>query len=198
LKTINSVCLLLLSYGDNFQKVLDNTYIDAKGVVFMLVTKLFQFINKQKSYWFASTMLATLGVLLSSSVSLADNADRVIIPNRLTDGVSLYGEADRPDEIGKEYLILEKVGNKTIGAIYMPQSDFSCFYGRVKKSDLNITLIDGYNGQQYNYGLSLHSRGLTASKMPMMGTPTYQPLGQISDNDRRILESCKSQLQDRW
>jgi hypothetical protein len=188
----------LLSCGDNSQKVLDNTYIDAKGVVFMSVTKLFQSVNKQKGYWFASTMLATLGVLLSSSVSLADNADRVIIPNRLTDGVSLYGEADRPDEVGKEYLILEKVGNKTIGAIYMPRSDFSCFYGRVKKSELNITLIDGYNGQQYNYGLSLHSRGLTASKLPMMGTPTYQPLGEISDNDRRILESCKSQLQDRW
>jgi hypothetical protein len=178
--------------------MLDNKYIDVQRVVFMLVTKLFQSIRKQKGYWFTSIMLATLGVLLNSTLSLADNADRVIIPNRLTDGVSLYGESDRPDEVGKEYLILEKVGNKTIGAIYMPQSDFSCFYGRVKKSELNITLIDGYNGQQYNYGLSLHSRGLTASKMPMMGTPTYHPLGQISDNDRRILESCKSQLQDRW
>jgi hypothetical protein len=176
---------------------LDNKYIDDQGVVFMLVTKLFQSVNKQKGYWFASAMLAILGVLLNSPLSLADNADRVIIPNRLTDGVSLYGESDRPNEIGKEYLILEKVGNKTIGAIYLPQSDFSCFYGRVKKSELNITLIDGYNGQQYNYALSLHSRGLTASNLPMMGTPTYQPLGEISDNDRRILESCKSQLQDR-
>jgi hypothetical protein len=194
---INLVCLLLLSNRDKSQKVLDNEYIDVQRVVFMLVTKLFQSVNKQKGYWFASIVLATLGVLLNSKLSLADNADRVIIPNRLTDGVSLYGESDQPDEIGKEYLIVEKVGNKTIGAIYLPQSDFSCFYGRVKKSELNITLIDGYNGQQYNYALSLHSRGLTASKMPMMGTPTYQPLGKISDNDRRILESCKSQLQDR-
>lgn len=190
-------CLLLLSSCDKLQKVLDNKCADDQRVVFMLVTKLFQSVNKQKGYWFASAMLATLGVLLNSTLSLADNADRSIVPNRLTDGVSLYGESARPNEIGKEYLILEKVGNKTIGAIYMPQSDFSCFYGRVKKSDLNITLIDGYNGQQYNYGLSLHARGLTASNVPMMGTPTYFPLGQISDNDLRILESCKSQLQDR-
>jgi hypothetical protein len=178
--------------------VLENEGIDDQGVVFMLVTKLFQSIRTQKSYWFASVMLAALQVLVSSTISLADKTERVIIPDRLADGVSLYGESDRPDEIGKEYLILEKVGNKTIGAIYLPQSDFSCFYGRVKKSELAITLIDGYNGQQYNYALALNARGLTASKMPMMGTPTYHPLGQISENDRRILDLCKSQLKDRW
>jgi hypothetical protein len=38
---------------------------------------------------------------------------------------------------------------------------------------------------------------MIASKQPMMGEPSYQPLGKISDNDRQILTACKLQLSDR-
>lgn len=110
-------------------------------------------------------------------------------------GVYLYGETDRPDVVGKEYMIFETTNNKAIGAVYMPQSEFSCFYGQFKGSRLNITLIDTYDLQKYNFTFALNPNGLTASKQPMMGEPSYQPLGsKISTNERQILDACKQQL----
>jgi hypothetical protein len=110
-------------------------------------------------------------------------------------GVYLYGESDRPDVVGKEYMVFETTNNQAIGAFYLPQSEFSCFYGQFKGSRLNITLIDTYDRQKYNFTFALNPNGLTASKQPMMGEPTYQPLGsKISTNERQILDACKQQL----
>lgn len=167
----------------------------SEGVVVMIFTKLIRSIQSNSNSLFNSVAIAVLTVVTSSSVSMAEKFSNGVIPSRLADGISVYGESERPDIVGQEYMVIEKVGNKTVGAFYLPRSDFSCFYGRVRGSELNITLIDGYDRQKYNYSLALNSRGLTASRLPMMGTPTYKPLGEISNNDRRILNSCKSQLQ---
>ena len=107
----------------------------------------------------------------------------------------MYGESERPDVVGKEYIIFEMVGKKTVGAFYLPQSEFSCFYGQFNGSKLDVTLIDGYDQKKYNYALTLNERGLTASRLPHMGAPNYKPLAQIGENDRRMLNSCKVQLQ---
>jgi hypothetical protein len=110
-------------------------------------------------------------------------------------GVYLYGETDRPDVVGKEYMIFETTKNKAIGAFYLPQSEFSCFFGQFKGSRLNITLIDTFDRQKYNFTFAIAPGGLTASKQPMMGEPTYQPLGsKISTSERQILDACKQQL----
>jgi hypothetical protein len=164
----------------------------------MILSKLPQPIHNPPTLWFASTTLAILETLASNSISLAHQFSSSTTIERLADGISLYGESPLPNVVGKEYLIFEKLGDKTIGAFYLPQSEFSCFHGKFKGSELSITLIDGYDGQQYNYALALNSGRLTARESPMMGSPTYQPLKQVSDNDRRILGICKSQLQKYW
>jgi hypothetical protein len=149
--------------------------------------------NSRKS-WFVSGAIAILATIVgNNTTALAD------IPNRLsgtpaTNGVYLYGESDRPETIGKEYIIFERIGNKTIGAFYLPRSEFNCFKGQFQGSRLNVTLTDAFDRQKYHFTLKLNPSGLTASKLPMMGEPTYQPLGKISDNDRRILNACKLQL----
>jgi hypothetical protein len=160
----------------------------------MLLTTLLKSIHNSRKRWFVSGAIALLATLASNNTTaLAEN------PNRLsrtptTNGVYLYGESDRPEVIGKEYIIFERIGNKTIGAFYLPRSEFNCFTGQFQGSRLNITLIDAFDRQKYRFSLNLNSSGLTASKQPMMGEPAYQPLGKISDNDRRILSSCKLQL----
>jgi hypothetical protein len=160
----------------------------------MLLTTLLKSIHNSRQCWFVSGAIALLASLASNNITaLAEN------PNRLsetptTNGVYLYGESDRPEVIGKEYIIFERIGNKTIGAFYLPRSEFNCFKGQFQGSRLNITLIDAFDRQKYRFSLNLNSRGLTASKQPMMGEPAYQPLGKISDNDRRILSACKLQL----
>lgn len=154
-----------------------------------------------------SAAIAALTLVSGNNTALGDKpnrlslreASRAVIANppsgNISGNIYLYGETDRPDIIGKEYIVFEKIGRKTVGAFYLPQSEFSCFYGNFNGSKLNITLLDTYDGQKYKYTLALNPSGLTASKQPMMGTPTYQPLGKISTNDLRILNACKSQLQ---
>ena len=159
----------------------------------MLLTTLVKSIHYQQS-WLVSSTIALLATIIGhNSVVLADYPSK-LSGTSTTNGVYLYGESDRPEVIGKEYIIFERIGNKTIGAFYLPQSEFNCFQGRFQGSRLAVTLIDALDRQQYKFSLNLNPRGLTASKQPLMGEPTYQPLGQISKNDRRILSVCKLQL----
>ncbi len=111
-------------------------------------------------------------------------------------GVYLYGESAWPDVVGKEYIIFETIGRKTIGAFYLPRSEFSCFYGKFTGTRLNVTLIDPFDLKQSKFALTLGTNTLTASKQPMMGQPSFKPLPKISNNDRYILNTCKMQLKN--
>jgi hypothetical protein len=173
----------------------------------MFFTKLLHSIHNNKKLWLMSAAIAAITLVSGNNTALGDKPDRLslqaasqaVIANppsgNISSNIYLYGETNRPDIIGKEYIVFEKIGSKTVGAFYLPQSEFSCFYGNFNGSKLNITLLDTYDGQKYKYSLALNPSGLTASKQPMMGTPTYQPLGKISTNDLRILNACKAQLQ---
>lgn len=164
----------------------------------MIFTKLQRSVHATKKLWLLSLVVSILA-LLAGNTAIADNSDSRVLSDtptaRITGGVYLYGESERPDVVGKEYIIFEMVGKKTVGAFYLPQSEFSCFYGQFNGSKLDVTLIDGYDQKKYNYALTLNERGLTASRLPHMGAPNYKPLAQIGENDRRMLNSCKVQLQ---
>jgi hypothetical protein len=169
----------------------------------MLLTKLLHStIHSGKILGLTSAVVAILALVVGNSIALADKPARTIpssIPSgKIAGEVYLYGESDRPEVIGKEYIIFETIGSKTVGAFYLPRSEFSCFYGQFRGSKLNITLIDTYDSQKYKFSLALNPNGLTASKQPMMGTPAYQPLGKIGANDRRILDACKVQLRGQY
>ncbi len=160
----------------------------------MIFVTLWQSVRHLKQRWVGRITMAALAALAGSNPVLAETPSK-LNQSPLVGGVHLYGESNRPDVIGKEYIIFETVGTKTIGAFYLPQSEFSCFYGQFRGSQLKVTILDPYDSQKYNYTLSIDPKGLMASKQPMMGEPSYQPLSKISDNDRRILAACKLQLQ---
>ena len=160
----------------------------------MLFTTLLQFVRKIEKSWLTGIAILGLATLAGNNIATGGTPN-LLSGSPIAGGVYLYGESDRPDVVGKEYIIFETIGNKTIGAFYLPRSEFNCFYGRFRGSRLDVTLIDGFDRQKYKFSLALSATGLTASKQPMMGEPTYQPLGKISNNDRRILAACKLQLQ---
>jgi len=102
----------------------------------------------------------------------------------LADGVYLYGQSNKPDEIKKEYFVFEMWQSKVIGAFYLPQSAFYCFYGNVDRTQLNLTVVDSYDGTSSPYSVNLQR---------------YQQLSVLSDNDRRILGICKeAHKQEAW
>jgi hypothetical protein len=171
-----------------------------QGLAFMMIDTLLQSIRHNNRQWLTLAVIA-LSTLASSQIAtakpmnlLANNSSQLSV-TPTANGVYLYGESDQPDVVGKEYMVFETIGNKTIGAFYLPSSEFSCFYGQFKGARLDVTLIDSFDLTQYKFALALHANTLTASKQPMMGEPIYQPLTKISANDRQILATCKVQLQ---
>jgi hypothetical protein len=176
--------------------------------VFSVFTRSLQFICKSNKFWLIiSATIVTLAAFVVNTTAQSDKSDRfsfrdaaaaptpTILP-QIPDGVYLYGEADRSNVVGKEYIIVEIIGNKAIGAFYMPRSEFNCFYGRLKGSRLNLTLIDTFENQKYNYTLTLNSHGLTAGQQPTIEQPTYRPLSKIGAIDHHILNACKVQLKN--
>lgn len=116
----------------------------------------------------------TSGVLSSQSPPnpVPDTASR-----GLGDGIYLYGQSSKPDEIKKEYFVFEMRQSKVVGAFYLPRSAFYCFYGTLDRTQLNLTVVDSYDGSRSPYSLNLQQ---------------YYPISAIGENDRRILAICKA------
>ena len=156
-----------------------------------VVIGLLQSIHRSKKSWLTRIAIGLL-VIPGQPIALAQRQQSSV--NSIANGVHLYGESNRPDVVGKEYIILETTRDRAIGAFYLPRSEFSCFYGQFKGARLNLTIIDPFDGQKSKSTLTYGRSGLSASKQPLMGQPNYQPLSNISQNDRRILGICKQQL----
>lgn len=94
----------------------------------------------------------------------------------LADGIYLYGQSRNPDEIKQEYFVFEMRQSKVVGAFYLPRSAFYCFYGTSDRTQLNLIVVDSYDGSRSPYSVNLQQ---------------YYQISAVSDNDRRILGICK-------
>ena len=116
---------------------------------------------------------------------LGDRPDQNPAPDSASIGSSdqiyLYGQSPKPDEIKQEYFVFEMRQGKVVGAFYLPRSAFYCFYGNVERTQLNLTVVDTYDGSRSPYSVNLQQ---------------YHPIPTVSDNDRRILGICKTAHQD--
>lgn len=94
----------------------------------------------------------------------------------LADGIYLYGQSSKPDEIKQEYFVFEMRQSKVVGAYYLPRSAFYCFYGTSDRTQLNLIVVDSYDGSRSPYSVNLQQ---------------YYQISAVSENDRRILGICK-------
>jgi hypothetical protein len=111
----------------------------------------------------------------------------------LADGIYLYGQSPQAEKIGQEYLVFRVQQGQVIGAFYMPQSEFSCFYGRVNNRSMDISIVDPYDNTVYAHSINL--KPLTpiaemSTNSVRMGLEGYHQITQVSDNDQRILNTC--------
>lgn len=126
----------------------------------------------------------------SLEVSLAQAKN----PNSLiSDGTYLYGQSSIPEQIGKEYLVFNVNKGKVIGAIYMPQSEFNCFFGSFNSQQMNVSIVNPYDNALYPHSIALQSQSPVATTdraSGFVGLQGYQPVSTISNNDRNILAIC--------
>lgn len=143
----------------------------------------------------ASPILASSVKPVSSSPTVVtatiSGAERSVAASQkqLRDGTYLFGQSSKPNQIGKEYVVFEARSGKVRGALYMPSSEFSCFYGTAKNNQMDLVVVDPYDQSTSSYAIGLERNSLVAGKN-QVALQGYQPISRITANDKRILNAC--------
>lgn len=144
-----------------------------------------------------ANLTPTLASHLSFSFSQSPSPDNLLLAQTvnapLADGIYLYGQSSQPEKIGQEYLVFKVQQGRVIGAFYMPQSEFSCFYGRVNHQSMDISIVDTYDNTVYAHSIALKPLTPLAERSPnsiSRGLEGYHQITQVSSNDLRILNVC--------
>jgi hypothetical protein len=120
---------------------------------------------------------------------------RTVVPK--TDGVYVYGQSPRLDKIGHGYIVMEKRRGKTIGALYMPHSDLSCFKGSLEKSGELAMTVKGYPGETSSPQVASRGRlpnlrdDEPVSYSYSVSLRDYHRLKSVTPMARNALKMCK-------
>lgn len=145
-----------------------------------------------------AAMPAKSSEMKSSDVTIqaAKSVQAVAQPHLLPNGIYLYGQAAKAEQIGKTYLVLQVRDRVVTGAIYAPASSFDCLRGTVQTNKLALTITNSYEQTQSPYSIALQ----TNSRVASAGNPTleavklagYHRIQTVSVNDRRLLSTCEA------
>ena len=167
-------------------------------------TLLFSFTHLRLLSIVPLSLLIGLGVInnyfvqaaeenLSHSQSSSSGEISSTQASSLANGVYLYGRSPEPETMGQEYLVFKVQKGEVVGAFYMPRSEFNCFSGSFDSRQINLSIVDSYDGIKYDYAISLQvvspvaTNSRRSSEVALEG---YYRLDNLSDNDQRILNAC--------
>jgi hypothetical protein len=164
--------------------------------------------NSQRHFFHAATQgrfnrlfLSTLamGVAIASALPVraqaALNAVRATSMSALPDGVYLYGQSSKPDQVGQGYFVFEVNQRKVVGALYMPRSSFDCAAGSFAGNRLALNVMNSYDRTTNPFDIALERSSNVASNKPegdAIGLQGFHRISSISQNDYRILNVCKT------
>jgi hypothetical protein len=135
---------------------------------------------------------------LSTNTRELDRKGIVQFPQQ--DGIYLYGQSATPNQLGQGYILFQKQQGKVIGALYMPQSEFSCFQGALAQSGELAMTVRSSPGELGTMEIS------TASTIPKFSDDEstsyahsvtlqdYHHLKSLSANDKEMLQKCKQEI----
>ncbi|MEH2079890.1 MAG: hypothetical protein V7K89_07705 [Nostoc sp.] len=116
------------------------------------------------------------------------------------DGIYLYGQSPKPNQLGQGYIIFQKQQDKVRGALYMPQSELNCFQGTINPSgELAMTVNTSSNEASSEQS----NQVATSNRLPKvaedesnsyaysLALQDFYRLNSIAASDRRTLQMCK-------
>jgi hypothetical protein len=112
------------------------------------------------------------------------------------DGIYLYGQSPKSGQMGQGYIIFEKRQGNVTGALYMPNSEFSCFNGTLEQSgELAMTVIGSPGDSSPTQVASTNTAPRLYDDEPIsyahsVALQDYYPLNSVSVSDREILLLC--------
>lgn len=143
-------------------------------------------------------VLSTLSLGLLPAAAIAQTAPAAPTQILPADGVYLYGQTPEPEQIGAGYMVFEAVDQQLVGALYMPNSSFDCFQGRLEGSELAMTITNSYTQESYPYAVALATNDAIAAAGDVpapLSLEGFHRIDELSENDLRILAVCKANLQ---
>lgn len=191
-----------------------------------MINRLIEFFSaqRQQNKWqlpLSGLLLTVVTTQASTAVTppqpvLTVNAQAVAIAqlpssnSSIPDGTYLYGQAAQPQQIGKEYIVFEARQGKVIGAMYMPSSEYSCFYGTLDSKQLNLTVANPYDQTAFSHTIARLQSSQVASTSSNLNLQNgfdslayphavalegYQSISKVSENDQQLLNTCRSTYQ---
>jgi hypothetical protein len=160
---------------------------------------------------FAVASLPLAGLLSANSAEVSTktpNSNSSFVATRsiaqlnqsLPDGVYLYGESPKPNEIGKGYFVFESKQGKVVGALYMPSSSFDCAQGSFQGNRLALTVTNSYDRTTNPYAIAVERNSTVATGgntvMSPVGLQGFHKIDQLSELDQKILKVCKTEFQE--
>lgn len=129
-----------------------------------------------------------------SSLQSTLSSGTVATNNRsLANGTYMYGESNQPGETGREYVVFENHGGVAIGAVFLANSEYSCFSGQVKPYQLDMMVEDAHENVSRPYAISLESvSGETTTGLE------YRSVQQIGPKEVSLIQTCRKFYQDRF
>lgn len=140
---------------------------------------------RSQKMWSITLGLASLmGLNLLTGVAAAEAL--TVTPSPEQDGMYLYGEANAANQLGKGYFIFQQSGQKIVGAMYYPQSEYTCFTGN--RTATNVRLQPFELGNQPRSGQSLSGQDTLQVSLPQL----YK-IDQIGVSERQALAACQQE-----
>jgi hypothetical protein len=119
----------------------------------------------------------------------ATNSSSRLIAN----GTFLYGESNQPGKQNSEYVVFENKSGKVFGAVFLANSEFSCFHGKLRSSQLNMMVVDSDSNAAHPYAVNLETGYRRTS------SAEYKAVKRIGKTELRLLESCRNMYKSsRW
>jgi hypothetical protein len=124
----------------------------------------------------------------NNSLSIIQGKKKTIASNSrfLANGTHLYGETDQPNKPDSEYVVFENKSGKVFGAVFLANSEFSCFHGEVRPGQLEMMVIDSNADAAHPYAVNIRTDDAEVS------VAEYKQVKKIGKKDLNLLESCRS------
>ena len=154
-----------------------------------------------------SSLLSRLQEIKEESIQKSPvNISRQISTDKLTENIIALstntrelGKKSTPNQLGQGYILFQKQQSKIIGALYVPQSEFSCFQGTLAKSGELAMTVKSSPGDVGAIEVSTTSTipkisdDESTSYAHSISLQDYHQISSLSANDREILNMCKQE-----
>jgi hypothetical protein len=190
-KLLSSVTLSTNYISHNHQNEINSGHLirSRLGEIKQEKVEKSQVYNSANSYQLSPDKFSKNTTKLSTNTIKSGRKEKLQFPEQ--DGIYLYGKSE------EGYIVFQKRQNQIIGALYFPQSEFTCFQGSLAKSGKLAMTVRTSPGEVGTIEVATTSTIPKINENEFTTYPysvtleDYHRLSSVSSNDREILQICQ-------